>query len=147
MLRLILDLLEHVEVSFSAISGSVPILIKPLSHCPCSWPNMSLCLALLWSGAWPSSISLCVKLFYVFPRWIFIRLTWNLSRFVPNSVEILTWRFRKTILRENFSEISRKPRLSTTETCEISPYLLQFLFWVRIVPKKFTHVLSYVVRT
>jgi len=58
MLRLILDLLEHVEVNFSAISGSVPIFIKPLSHCPCSWPNMSLCLALLWSGAWPSSMTL-----------------------------------------------------------------------------------------
>jgi len=56
MLRLILDLLEHVRVSFFAISGSVPILIKPLGHCPCSWPYMSLCLAFVLSGAWPSSI-------------------------------------------------------------------------------------------
>ena len=57
MLRLILDLLENVKVSFSAISGSVPIFIKPLSHGPCSWANMSWCLALLWVGAWPSSIT------------------------------------------------------------------------------------------
>jgi len=29
-------------------------------------------------------VRLCVKLFDFFPRWILIRLTWNLSRFVPN---------------------------------------------------------------
>jgi len=33
MLRLILNFLEHVKIGFSAISGSVPILIKPLGHC------------------------------------------------------------------------------------------------------------------
>ena len=57
MLRLILNFLEHVEVSFSAISSNVPILIKPLSHGPCSLPNMSWCLAFLWVCAWPSSIT------------------------------------------------------------------------------------------
>jgi len=36
-------------------------------------------------------VRLCVKLFDFFPRWILIRLTWNLSRFVPNSVKFLTW--------------------------------------------------------
>jgi len=50
-------------------------------------------------------VPLCVKLFYFFPRWILIRLTWNLSRFVPNSVQILTWNFRKKLFRDNFSEI------------------------------------------
>jgi len=62
------------------------------------------------------------------------------------------WRF----LRENlgkyyfgtiFHKFSRKPRLSSTKTCEISPYFLQFLFYVRIALKKFTQVLSYVVCT
>ena len=57
MLRLNLDILEHVQVSLSAISSSVSILFKPFSHGPCGWPNMSWCLALLWVGAWPSSIS------------------------------------------------------------------------------------------
>ena len=38
-----------------------------------------------------------------FRGWVLIRLTWNLSRFVPNSVEILMWNFRKKQFRENFS--------------------------------------------
>ena len=68
---------------------------------------------------------LCETVWF-FPRWILIRLTWNLSRFVPNSVEILTLNFRKKLFRENFSEILCKLRLSSTETCEISLYFLQF---------------------
>jgi len=52
-----------------------------------------------------SKVRLCVKLFDFFHGCILIRLTWNLSRFVPNSVEILTWNFRKKLFRENFSEI------------------------------------------
>ena len=50
-------------------------------------------------------VRLCVKLFDSFRGWILIRLTWNLSRFVPNSVEILGWNFRKKPFRKNFSEI------------------------------------------
>jgi len=61
----------------------------------------------------------CVKLFDFFRGWILIGLTWNMSRFVPNSVEILGWNFRKKLFRENFSEILCKPRLSSTESCEI----------------------------
>jgi len=38
-------------------------------------------------------VRLCVKLFDFYRGWILIRLTWNFSRFVPNSVEILTWNF------------------------------------------------------
>ncbi len=64
-------------------------------------------------------VRLCVKLFDFFRWWILIRLTWNLSHFVPNSVEILGWNFRKKLFRENFSEILCKPRLSSTETCWI----------------------------
>ncbi len=47
-------------------------------------------------------VRLCVKLFEFFPRWILIRLTWNLSRFVPNSIEIPTWNFKKIILEKIF---------------------------------------------
>jgi len=71
-------------------------------------------------------LDLCVKLFDFFPRSILIRLTWNLSRFVPNSIETLTWNFRKKLFLENFSEKLCKPRLSSTKTCKISPYFLQF---------------------
>jgi len=67
-----------------------------------------------------------VKLFDSFPGWILIRLTWNLSRFVPNSVDIVTRNFRKKPFREDFSEILCKPRLSSSKTCEIWPYFLQF---------------------
>jgi len=71
-------------------------------------------------------VRLCVKVFYFFCGWKLIRLTWNLSRFVPNSVEILTLNFSIKLFRENFSEILCKPRLSSTKTCEISPYFLKF---------------------
>ena len=74
------------------------------------------------------NVRLCVKLFDFFPRIILIRLTWNLPCFVPNSVEILTWNFRKKLFHENFSEILCKPRLSSTKTCKILPYFLQFYF-------------------
>jgi len=47
----------------------------------------------------------CVKLFDFFRGSILICLTGNLSHFVPNSVEILKWNFRKKLFRENFSEI------------------------------------------
>jgi len=70
----------------------------------------------------------CVKLFDFFPGWILIRLTWNLSRFVPNSVEILTRNFRKKPFWENFSKILCRLRLSSSKTCEISHYFLQFFF-------------------
>jgi len=65
-------------------------------------------------------VHLCVKLFDFFRGWKLIRLTWNLSCFVPNSVEILTWNFRKKYFERICQKISRKPRLSTTETFEIS---------------------------
>ena len=56
-------------------------------------------------------VRLCVKMFHFFRGWKLIRMTWNLSRFVSNSVVILGWNFRKKIFRENFSEILCKPRL------------------------------------
>ena len=87
---------------------------------------------------------------WFFHRWILIRFTWNLSRFVPNSVEILMCNFRKKLFRENFSEILCKPRLSSTETCEFSGYFLQFFhgFVLRCkILKKFMQVLSYILCT
>jgi len=68
-------------------------------------------------------VRLCVELFALFRVLILVRLTWNLSRFVLILVEILTWNFRKNPFWENFSEILCKPRLSSTKTCEILPYI------------------------
>jgi len=90
-------------------------------------------------------VRLCAKLFDFFRGRIRIRFTSNLSRFVPNSVEILTWNFRKKLFLENFSKILCQPRFSSFETCEISPYFRQFLFWVLIALKRFTQELPYVV--
>ena len=64
----------------------------------------------------------------------------------------IQWRFLRGIWGENYSrrifqKFSCKPRLSSTKTCEISPYFLHFLFCVSIALKKFTQVLSYVVCT
>jgi len=60
----------------------------------------------------------------------------------------IRWRFLRGISGKNyFGRILCKPRLSSTETCEISPYFRQFLFWVRIALKRFTQVLPYVICT
>jgi len=58
-----------------------------------------------------SKVRLCMKLFDFFPKWILVRLTWNLLRFVPKSVDIFMWNFNNKLFQENFSEILRKPRL------------------------------------
>jgi len=71
-------------------------------------------------------VRLCVKLFDFCRGWILIHLTWNLSCFAPNSVEILTWNFGRKLFREIYLEIFCKPRLSSTKTCEISLYFMQF---------------------
>ena len=90
-------------------------------------------------------VCLCVKLFNYFRGWILIRLTWNLSRFVQNSVEILRWNFRKKIFPENFSKILCKPRLY--RNLWNSGLFSEISFRVRILLKKFIQVLSYVVCT
>jgi len=64
----------------------------------------------------------------------------------------IQWRFLRGIsgknyFGRNFHIFSRKPSLSSTKTCVISPYFLQFLSCVCIVLKKFTQILSYVVCT
>ena len=93
-------------------------------------------------------VRLCVKLFYFFRGWILIRLNWNLSRFVPNSVEILGWNFRKNYYGRTFKKFcANQCYHSFTETCEISSYFLQFHFGSVLRWKKFTQALSYVVCT
>ena len=47
-------------------------------------------------------VCLCVKLFDFVRGGILIRLTWKFSLFVPNSVEILGWNFRKKIIPGEF---------------------------------------------
>jgi len=89
-------------------------------------------------------VRLCLKLFDFFPRWILIPLTWNLSHFVPYSVEILTWNFRKKLFLENFSEILLKTKAILYLNLWNFALLSAILFWVRIALKKFTEVLSYV---
>jgi len=64
---------------------------------------------------------------------------------VPKSVEILPWNFRKKLFWENFSEILCKPR--RYQNLWNFALLSEILFWVRIVLKKFTRVLWYVVCT
>ena len=91
-------------------------------------------------------VRLSVKLFVLFPSWILTCLTWNLLRSVPNSVEILTWNFRKKLFRKNFSEILFKTKAIFYRNSWNSPYLQNFI-WVRIALKKFAQVLSYVVCT
>ena len=53
-----------------------------------------------YSSVWPKY---CRVLYRI--QWRFLCLTWNLSRFVPNLVLILTCNFRKKLVWENFSEI------------------------------------------
>ena len=49
----------------------------------------------------------------------------------------------KKIFREKFSKFFSQTK-AILQTCEISPYFLQFFFCVRTALKKFTQVLSYV---
>jgi len=67
------------------------------------------CLLLIASAE--RKVRLCTKLFDFFRGRILICLTWNLSRFVPNLVKILTWNFsKKTISGEFFGNfVQTKP--------------------------------------
>jgi len=91
-------------------------------------------------------VRLCVKVFNFFRGRILFRLTWNLSRFVPNSMEILTWNLRK---KNYFGIIFQKFCANQGLYRNLWNFALlsKILFWVRIALKKFTQVLSYVVCT
>jgi len=70
---------------------------------------------------------------------------WNLSRFAPNSIEILTWNFVKKLFRENFSEILLKNKAILYRNSWNFALLFEILFWVHIALKRFAQVVSYVV--
>jgi len=95
---------------------------------------------------WKEGSFVCETVWF-FCGWILIRLSWNFSRFFPNSVEILTWNFRKKVFQEDFSEILCKPRLSLYQNLWNFAQISALLFQVRIALKKFTQVLPYVVCT
>ena len=79
-----------------------------------------------------------------FPGWILIRFTLHSSRFVLNSVEILTWNFREKLFWENFSEIFVQTKAIHNRNLRNFALLFALLFLVRIALKKFTQVLPYV---
>jgi len=62
-------------------------------------------------------VRLWVKLFDFFHGWILIRLTWNLSCFVPYSVKILTWNIRKKLFLEKFSEYFVQTKAILYQNC------------------------------
>jgi len=55
--------------------------------------------------------------------------------------------FQEKSISGEFFGNSVQTKASSTKTCEIPPYFMQFLFWVHIVLKKFTLVIPYVVFT
>ena len=83
-------------------------------------------------------IRFCEKLFDFFPRRIIIRLTWNLLRFVPNSVEILTWNFRRI-----FQKFCANQRYPLPNLVKFRPTFYNFILGLYCV-EKFTQVFSYV---
>jgi len=87
-------------------------------------------------------VRLCVKLFGFFRGRILIRLTWNLSRFVLNSVEFQ----EKNISGEFFINFVQTKAILYRNLWNFA-LLSEILFWGRIALKNFTQVLSYVVCT
>jgi len=81
-------------------------------------------------------VRLCVKLFDFYRGRILVRLTWNLSRFVPSSVKILTWDFRKkTILEELFRNFVQTKAIFYQNLWNFA-LRSEIVFWVRIALKK-----------
>ena len=89
-------------------------------------------------------IRLCVKLFDFLPKWILIRLRWNLSRFSQIQSRFLRGIPGKNYFGTIFLKFCEKPRISSSKICEISPYFLQFYSVLKISLKnlhKFFRVL------
>ena len=70
-----------------------------------------------------------VWLFDIFRGWLLIRLTWNLSRFVQNSVEIPWWNFWKKLFRDNFFRGLILIRLSWNLSCFVLNSV-EILTWI-----------------
>jgi len=62
-----------------------------------------------------------------FRGWILIRLTRNLLRLFPNSVEILTWNFRNKLFRDIFSEICANQGYALPKHVEFRPTFYNFI--------------------
>ena len=72
-------------------------------------------------------VCLCVKLFGFFRGRILTRLTWNLSRFVPNSVEILTWNFRKNYFGRIFHKFCANQSYPLPKHVKFRPTFWNFI--------------------
>jgi len=82
-----------------------------IHHCQ-DWTEGSFVCETVWFFSWANTHPFDLK-FVVF---------------CPKFMEILTWNFREKLFPDNFSEILCKPRLYSTETCEILPNFLKFYF-------------------
>ncbi len=112
-------------------------------------PDVRHCGYCVLAEIWASDLShktgnkLCIDLYQGWKEGSFV---WNRLIFLWANTHPFDLKFVALCLKFRiFQNFSRKLRLSSTKTCEISPYFLQFLFCVRIALKKFTQVLSYVV--
>jgi len=90
-------------------------------------------------------VRLCVKLFDLFPRWILICLTWNLSRFVPNSVQILYVEFQKKLVPGQFFwNFVKNQGYPLAKFVKFRPTFYNFILFWKIALKhsyKYFHVL------
>jgi len=83
-----------------------------------------------------SKVRLFVKLFDFFLRCLLIRLTWNLSRFFPNSVEILFCNFRKKTILGEFLRNFVQTKAILYRNLWNSGLISAISFWVRFTLKK-----------
>ena len=81
-------------------------------------------------------VHLCVKLFDFFREWILIRLTWNLLRFFPNSVEILGLNFKKKNISGEIFKNFVQTKVMLYQNLWNSDLISAISFWVRIALNK-----------
>jgi len=86
---------------------------------------------------WKEGSFVCETAWF-FPMHILICLTWNWSRFVPNSVKILTWNFRKKTILGKFFRIFVQTKAILYQNFWNLAILSAILFRVRFALKKFT---------
>jgi len=97
----------------------------------------------LFITAWAErKVRLCETVWF-FLGWILIRWTWILSRFVLNSVKILTWNYnKKTIMGEFFRNFVQTKAILYRNLWN-SSLISAISFWVRIALKKI-HTITFV---
>ena len=126
--------------TFVTVSAEFWLRLKPQIR-----PTRLVINFLLINARAERKVCLCAKLYDILSGWILIRLTWNLSRFVPNVVEILTWNFRKKTMSGGFFRNFVQTKAILYQNLWNFALLSEILFRVRIALKKFTQVPSYVV--